>query len=238
MMWIAVYLLIGLSGSRALNEYAFYVAFLGVFLAGYAANRLCRGAIERRSRRQMTATLEMIHTDDIGQLRRIYRNRLIMSAASFIYMVIATAGLLLGEASLVIVAIFAIFTYLNGKEVHKTNSVYQKLKEAQHIEVPDEGPMREALANYAYQRERASFKELTPVPTADEKALRVFNIVMSVLCLIIGALFVYFFGHIVLEYGTSQTGAVINAAYGLLALLYGAIDLYSLTKGYNFNYLP
>lgn len=205
----------------------FFVAFFGVFILGSMAANICREPIERRSRRDSVALLEILYTGDIEKLRARARKRLYMLMASFAYMVIATAGLILGHAEWIIVGIFAFFTFTTGREVHRMNAEYKGLCLSTDIAVP-EGPVREALQNYSEQRQTATFRELCPKPTASEKALRIFNIVISAVCILIGAFFIYFFGMIILRYGAAgNSGAVINLAYGLLALVYGINDLYT-----------
>ena len=61
---------------------------------------------------------------------------------------------------------------------------------------------------------------------------------ISAVCLLIGLLFIYIFGSVILTYGMHDTYAVINVAYALLAVAYGASDLYTVIKGYNFLILP
>ena len=233
-MWILIYFLIIISGNRFLGEYAFFVAFIGVFVFGSLANNLCREPIERRNQREFVTMEEIIYTGDIDKLRSRARKRLYMLMASFAYMAIATVGLVLGHADWIIIGIFAFFTFTTGREVHRMNDEYRRLCQSTGIDVPD-GPFREALENYAARRQSASFLELCPKPTASEKALRIFNIVVSVACILIGAFFIYFFGLTILQYGTAgNSSVIINLAYGLLALVYGINDLYtSLTSPYS-----
>lgn len=229
-MWILIYFLIIISGNHFLAEYAFFVAFIGVYLVGMAANSLCREPIERRNRREMITFLEILYTGYLQRLRSRASKRLYMLMASFVYMVIATAGLIIGHADWIIIGIFAFFTFTTGREVHRMNAEYQTLRRATGMSVP-QGPMREALDQYAQQRQVASYLELCPKPSASEKALKVFNIAISAICILIGVFFIYYFGSAMLIYGThGNTGAIINFAYGLLALVYGINDLYSSIK--------
>lgn len=235
-MWIAIYFLIFLSGNPTLIDYGFYAAFIGVFLLGRAADSLCRDAIDRRNERDVTAMLEILYTGDKRKLVSVFHKKFLLAAASFIYMAIATIGLLFAHASLIIVGIFALFTFFSGKEVHRANSNYQKLKNSSEIVVGDE--MRQALDAYAARRRSVEYKDVAPVVSSGEKALRIFNIVISAVCLLIGLLFIYIFGSVILTYGMHDTYAVINVAYALLAIAYGASDLYTVIKGYNFLILP
>ena len=107
-MWIAIYFLIFLSGNPTLIDYGFYAAFIGVFLLGRAADSLCRDAIERRNERDVTAMLEILYTGDKRKLVSVFHKKFLLAAASFIYMAIATIGLLFAHASLIIVGIFAL----------------------------------------------------------------------------------------------------------------------------------
>lgn len=61
--------------------------------------------------------------------------------------------------------------------------------------------------------------------------------VMSGICILIGGAFIYIYGSLMLTYGTHYPEIVINFGYGLLALVYGISDLYTLIKGFNFNIL-
>lgn len=236
-MWILIYFLIIISGSYVLNEYGFFVAFIGVYLIGAAATALCRDVIARRNKREFISLLEIYYTGDHAKLCSILHKRLLLLAASFIYMVVATAGLLLGHASWIIIGIFAFFTFTTGRAVHRANAEYQELRQSSSLAFPSSGPWYDALRNYAANRQVADFKDLCPMPTTAEKALRIFNILMSLLCILIGAFFIYLYGSLYLTYGSSHPEAVINLAYGLLALVYGINDLYTLIKGYNFNFI-
>jgi len=236
-LWILIYFLIMVSGNAALANYGFFVALVGVYLIGLVANALCKETIERRNRRDFLALMEIIYTDNQRQLCGIFHRRFVLLAASFIYMVVATVGLLVGKADWLIIIIFGFFAIMTGRQVHAAYSRYQAIRDADGVLIPDNPVWRQAVAQYAERRSTASFRDLCPPPTASEKALRIFNMVISVICILVGAFFVYIYGSIMLVYGTHYTDAVIGFAYGLLALAYGVSDLYTLIKGFNFNIL-
>ena len=232
-LWIAVYLLIDFSGVAFLQQYAFFVAFLAVILLGRWANELWRRPIEDRSRRDFNAILEIFYTKDYARLVSIRRRDLWLAAASFIYMAVATVLLFVAE-EWVIGAIFGFIAFQMGREMHRSYASYSALRSLGTMPEP-EGEFSDALAQYSHVRSYRSYRELLPPPSTGEKALRIFNIVIAVLCLVIGVVFLYLFGSIVLYHGTRYPGAVINALYGALALLYGTTDLVSMIRGYNYS---
>lgn len=236
-LWILIYFLIIISGNAALAGYGFFVALIGGYLIGRAANAMCKKTIERRNRRDFLAFMEIIYTDNQRQLCSIYHKQFMLLAASFIYMVVATVGLFVGKADWLIIIIFGFFAFVTGRQVHAAYARYQAVRDADGVLVPDHPVWHQAVAQYAERRATASFRDLCPPPTASEKALRIFNMVISAVCILIGAFFIYIYGSTMLTYGTHNPNAVINFAYGLLALVYGLSDLYVLIKGFNFNIL-
>ncbi len=232
-LWIAAYLLIGISGIAVLQHYAFFAAFAVVILLSRGVSSLWREPIEMRTRRDINGLLEIYYTGDFSRLCDMRRRQLWLSAASFIYMTVATVCIALA-GQWIIAAIFAFFAYQTGVQTHRANAAYRSLLQAGSIP-PLEGNMAEAYRRFAEVRSYRSFSELLPPPSRGEKALRIFNFVMAGLCTLIGLGFLLFFGWIVLHYGSSDTGAVINAMYGALALLYGVTDLITLIRGFNYH---
>lgn len=232
-LWIAAYLLIGLSGIGILQQYAFFAALAIVYLLGGFAARLWQKPIEARNRRDLTSLMELYYLRDYDRLNAMARRKLWLLAASFIYMAVATVFIAVMGAWFIAI-IFGFFAFQTGSAVHRDAAAYRRRVEAGDAGEVPEG-LADALASYSQTRAQFAFSQLMPPPSTGEKALRVFNIVMALLCTLIGAFFLYYFGSIFITDGSRSPGVVIDTLYGALALLYGVTDLFTLIRGYNYS---
>lgn len=233
-LWIGLYILIGIFGSQWMQYNSFFVALVAVWAISGLLNSVTTNQRAYMENREGAAFYELVYQNDFRRYLGIFRRHFWFDAATFIYFVITVVFLIMIRESWLIIAIFAFFGYGSAVTMNKSYKVLSEVRQAGHIELDEES--MEQFNRYKEGREAGyAANQMYPEASWKDKLLRGCNFGFAILSIILGIVYICFYVPGLLMHGSNLMGSAMLVAYGGLAFIYGINDLTTSIKGYNTN---
>lgn len=239
-LWILIYPILGLLDNSFVNENAFVIALIVVWGLSWLLNRMMPEIITYDNALQAAPILEDIYTDDIRSFgKRLSRDAIIETITSVYFIlttfVICIVMFKLGGSDWIGLVVFGFLAYgaiarsirlMRARTSLKSNPT---VEECMNIAGDTYGL---DYASYYAAHVDATYEEMLPPKPRYFRVFQIFSFIVSVVCALLGLLYVILGLTIMLSETSVGAGALAGMyfLYGALATYFGIKDLISSVK--------
>lgn len=207
-----------------LNKNGLVFAFIIVLFADHIIKKLLHNQIEYQQMCVITSIMEMAYTNDYKKYKQQALLQMIVSAATFIYLLLWFIALFTSSSNdpLVDKILLGAFMILAGISSARSISLYLQVRKAGCVILDKE--LQEVYKSYKEDRNTRTYEEmLLPTPKYYQ-AMNTANVVIAMLCIVIGLL-----SSILLAYREAfpQFSEIVLTVWCMLAIYFGVKDLLS-----------
>lgn len=239
-LWILIYPLLGLLDNSFVDENAFVIALIVVWGLSWLLNRMMPDTITYENALQIAPILEDVYTGDVRSFsKRLSRDTVIETITSVYFIlttfVICIVMFKLGGSDWIGLMVFGFLAYgaiSRSIRLMRAKASLRSNPTAEECMNIASGTYNLNYASYYEAHADTAYEDMFPPKPKYFRAFQVFLFVMSIICVLLGLLYVVLGLIIMLTESSVEAGAVAGMyfLYGSLATYFGVKDLISTVK--------